>query len=242
MKSVTVRDLLAAEAGWAAELMSQRREIYAGYSPVFWRPARNVTGLHADYLRRQIGSENFVSLRTDHGFLMAHSRPGKAFVDDFAIDRAGSWAADGASLLLAAAGRLAATPGREQTMLVVTAHADEAKVSMLLDLSLSLVEQWWVVPVTPAGEPGSPGRVEGPGFAGFLGPAPPVYDPGGLVLDADRAADDADPAVIEARAAELGAVLAVLRTPPGAQRIASLQVRGWTIASDWYFGWPSENR
>jgi hypothetical protein len=28
--------MLPADAGWAAELMNQRRQVYATYSPVFW--------------------------------------------------------------------------------------------------------------------------------------------------------------------------------------------------------------
>jgi hypothetical protein len=236
-----VRDMMPADAGWAAELMNQRRQVYASYSPVFWRPARNATGPHAAYLSTFIGSENCLSLRTDHGFMLGQIRPAKTFVDDFAVTEPDRWSTDGSALVLAAAQRLA-DAGRDCSMLVVTAHADDAKVPMLRDLSLSLVEQWWVreVEAEPTGEPIEHGQVQRPGFAGFFGSAPPVYDPGGPVLHVNRAQDDVDLATMELEAASMGAVLLVLPTAPGAGRIGELQRRGWTVASDWYQGRPSE--
>ncbi|MGH3157368.1 MAG: hypothetical protein ACRDNF_12430 [Streptosporangiaceae bacterium] len=234
-----VRDMQPADAGWAAELMNQRRQAYASYSPVFWRPARDATGPHAAYLSTLIGSGNCLSLRTDHGFMLGQIRPAKTSVDDFAVSEPGRWTTDGSALVLAAAQRLA-DAGRDCTMLVVTAHADDAKVGMLRNLSLSLVEQWWVHEVEPTGEPIKHGQVQRPGFAGFFGSAPPVYDPGGPVLHVDRAQDDVDLATMELEAASIGAVLLVLPATPGADRVGELQRRGWTVASDWYQGHPSE--
>jgi hypothetical protein len=121
------------EAGWAAELMDRRREIYARYSPVFWRPAQGVKGKHADFLGRQIGSASNVALRTDHAFIIAQQCKAQGFADDFAVDQDGSWDGDGATLLLAASDLLADTG--VNTVMVVTAHADEAKASMLSSLS-----------------------------------------------------------------------------------------------------------
>ncbi len=231
--------MLPADADWAAELMNQRRQVYASYSPVFWRPAKDVTGLHAAYLSTLIGSENCLSLRTDHGFMLGQIRPAKTSVDDFAVTEPSRWGTDGPALLLAAAQRLA-DAGRDYLMLVVTAHADDAKVAMLRSLSLSLVQQWWVHEVEPAGEPIGHGQVQGTGFAGSFGSAPGVYDPGGPVLHVDRAEGDVDLATMELEAASMGAVLLVLPTAPGADRVGNLQRRGWTVASDWYQGRPSE--
>jgi hypothetical protein len=234
-----VRDMLPSDAGWAAELMSQRRQVYASYSPVFWRPARDATGPHAAYLSTLIGSANYLSLRTDHGFMLGQVRPEKTFVDDFAVSEPGRWSTDGSALVLAAAQRLA-DAGRDRTMLVVTAHADDAKAGMLRNLSMSLTEQWWVREVEPTGEPVKHGRMQRPGFAGYFGSAPPVYDPGGPVLHVDRAHDGVDLAAMEREAASIGAVLLVLPTAPGADRVRELQRRGWTVASDWYQGRPSQ--
>jgi hypothetical protein len=230
--------MVPADAGWAAELMHRRRQVYASYSPVFWRPARDATGPHAAYLSTQIGTANWLSLRTEHGFLLGRIDPAKTLVDDFAVSEPGRWSTDGSALVLAAARRLA-DAGRDHLMLVVTAHADAAKVSMLRELSLSLVEQWWVRAVEPAGEPAEHGRVRRPGFAGFLGSAPPVYDPGGPVLHVDRAEDGVELATLEREAAAMGAVLVVLPAAPGTGLAGDLHGRGWTVASDWYQGRPA---
>jgi hypothetical protein len=175
---MTLRELTADDVGWAAELMERRRQVYARYSPVFWRPAANATGLHARFLGRQAGAAGNVALRTDRGFIIAQCRAAEGFVDDFAVDGDDAWATDGAELLLAAAGRLAAEGGPDQVR-VVTAHADEPKVAMLAGLSLRLVEQWWVrEPTAPgtaapdAAVPGAagaslaPAELAGPGVAG----------------------------------------------------------------------------
>jgi hypothetical protein len=190
--------MTADDVAWAAALMERRRQGYAGYSPVFWRPRPGVTGLHARFLSRQVG----------HGFLIGQSRGQEGFVDDFAVDQTARWDADGAALLLAAWHRWEADG--VQAARVVTAHADEDKRAMLAALHLDLAEQWWVRELRPASppdppdppgppdlpaSPGPPARswpVTGTGFAGLLGPAPPVYDPGGPVLLVSDLADDAD--------------------------------------------------
>ena len=249
---VSVREMTADDAAWAAGLMERRRQVYAGYSPVFWRPRPGVTSLHARFLGRQIAAPGYVALRTEHGFLIGQRRDQEGFVDDFAVDETASWDDDGAALLRAAWRRW--EPDGVGAVRVVTAHADEAKCAMLAALSLDLAEQWWVRELEPAGEggpagegdparsvsPASPARpITGTGFAGRLVPAPPVYDPGGPLLDVCGLADDADLAGVEREAAGLGAVLLVLPAVPGSRwsdRVADIP--GWTVASDWYLGRP----
>lgn len=233
-----VRAMADSDAAWAALVMDQRRQVYARYSPVFWRPARDAVGLHTWFLARQIAAPHTIALRSDRGFLIAELRGPEMFVDDFAVTSEGSWPADGAWLLAAAWQQAAAAGAR--TARVVTAAADDPKVAMLASAGLALASQWWVKPVTPAGPPGRTGRVRGQGFAGHLGPAPPVYDPGGLVLLADDdPAETVSPAAIEAGAAALGAVLAVVPAAPGAAHEQELTRRGWTVASQWYLGIPA---
>ncbi len=223
------------EVAWAAELMASRREVYATYSPVFWRPRRGVTDRHAAFLGRQLQSPDSVALRTDHGFIIGQLREDEGFVDDFAIDVDGSWADDGRELLQEAWDQLAVRGAG--AMRVVSAQADEPKVEMLIAVGLRLVEQWWVKPVEAIDAAGvSPGRIEGTGFSGILGPAPPVYEPGGPVLLADRIAAGADLSVIEAEAARMGSVLVVMPTEPGTKRERELRHRDWTVASQWYVG------
>jgi hypothetical protein len=176
---VKIREMLPADAGWAAALMDQRRQVYAAYSPVFWRPARDVTAMHAKYLSKLIASDNYLSLRTDDGFMLGRIQPTETQIDDFAVTEPGRWNADGTALM------------------------------------------------------------QGPGFTGSFGSAPAVYDPGGPVLHVDHAQDDADLASMEEEAVSMGAVLLVLPTTPGADRVGELLRRGWTVASDWYLGRPS---
>lgn len=178
------------------------------------------------------------SLRTRHGFIVCQRRDSEGFVDDFTVESPGTWDADGAALLLTAAERLVAGDG-VGAVRVVTAHAHEAKAGMLAGLSLSLAEQWWVRELTPTSPPTALGRISGPGFSGVLVAAPPVYDPGGPVFDADRVEPGAGLDAIERTAAAAGAVLAVLPAAPGVALTGDLRRRGWHVASDWYVGWPA---
>src|SRR6266536_231404 len=100
--------MTAGDAGCAAALMERQRQVYAGYSPVFWRPAEGAAGLHERFLRRQVLSAATVALRTRHGFIICERRRPEALVDEFTVAPPGTWETDGAALLLTAAGRLAA--------------------------------------------------------------------------------------------------------------------------------------
>ncbi len=99
---MTVWSLTERGARWAAELMEARRQLYASYSPVFWRPAKDAVDLHARFLARQLEEPTNVGLRTEHAFLIAQLRGEEGFVDDFAVDHEGTWAVDGRELLDAA--------------------------------------------------------------------------------------------------------------------------------------------
>lgn len=224
------------DAAWAAGLLELQHREYARYSPVFWRPAEGTRTLHERFLRRQIASEATVALRTREGLIICECRPHEGFVDDFTLTPPRRWDDDGAALLLAAAEKLA-TRGITN-LRVVIAHDDQPKAGLLRDLSLSVAEQWWVHELLPARAPVPPGRVSGPGFAGLLTQAPPVYDPGGPVFLADRSEGPAYVNVITREATECGAVLAVIPAAPDTALTAELRRRGWSIASDWYAGWP----
>jgi len=232
-----VTEMPAGDAAWAAQLLEAKRREYAGYSPVFWRPAEGIAPQHERFLRSRIAAAETVALRTAGGFLICECRQGdppEGFVDDFTVAPPRAWAEDGAALLLAAAERLAARGiGRVR---VVTAHDDQPKSALLRALNLGLAEQWWVHEVRPAGPPAPPGRVSGPGFAGLLTQAPPVYAPGGPVFHADQPGGPASIGAIAREAAERGAVLAVVPAAPGTALAAALRQNGWAVASDWYTG------
>jgi hypothetical protein len=121
------------------------------------------------------------------GSIIAQQRQDEGFV---AVDAESTWAQTGRELLHGAWDALVV---RGVTVLrVVTAKADQSKVEMLVDSDLRLAEQWWVKPLETAGSGAAPGPTSRTSFSGILGPAPPVYDPGGPVLLADRITDDVD--------------------------------------------------
>jgi hypothetical protein len=122
--------------------------------------------------------------------------------------------------------------------MVVTAHADEAKASMLSSLSLRLTEQWWVRELPTGRQPIELGHVERSCFRGILESASPVYDPGGPVLQTEWVADGADVAVIELEAAATAPSWPSSRRHPGSALADDLGRSRWSIASDWYLGWP----
>ena len=221
--------------------MDRRRQVYATYSPVFWRPAPGATGLHARFLAGRLPTPGVTALRTGRGFLIGEVRGSQAtgpegLIDDYAVEADDDWAQDGAALL-EAAWPLLAKEGAA-TLRVVTAAADNAKVAMLRNCSLVLTENWWVKGLTPKGAADSTGRVDGAGFSGIVGPAPPVYDPGGPVLLVEQVAVGTKAAAIEELAAELGAVLAVVPVPAGERLGQDLHQAGFSIASAWYVGRP----
>jgi hypothetical protein len=72
----------------------------------------------------------------------------------------------------------------------------------------------------------------------LLGPASPVYDPGGPV----PLADGTDAVSLEAEAIRLGAVLLVVPAVPGTALAREVSGPGWQVASDWYTGRPVPDR
>ncbi len=127
--TTSVRDLLIEDCEWAAELMERRRQVYARYSPVFWRPARGVTDGHAAFLAEKVSRGSSVALRTDRGFLIGDLRGAEGLIDDFAVEADDDWALHGAALLCSAWPALV-NRGAER-LRVVSAPADEPKVAML---------------------------------------------------------------------------------------------------------------
>lgn len=225
---------------WAAGLMERRRQRYAAYSPVFWRPAKGVAALHAESMRATASSDGAVALRTAHGFAVAYPHEGRCFVDDFAVEPDALWPTEGQELLLGI-WHAARSPDRP-LLRAVTARRDEPKRSLLADLGLAAAARWWVKELASTAAAPAWGPVDLDGVDALIVPAPPVYDPGGPVcllgdLDADRAGDAA------AAAARHGAVLAVVqrdRSPdPAPVDEPVLEALGFHNPSEFYEGSPS---
>ncbi len=229
-----------ADFDWAADLLDRRRQQYAAYSPVFWRPATNVAAAHADFLRATCVRPGAVALRTDGGFAMSTGNDGRCFVDDFAVEDPDLWATEGRELLLAV--WAAARSDDQRTLRAVTARRDEPKRNLLVGLGLEVAARWWVKELDPTGDATTWGPVALGTATALIMPAPPVYDPGGPVcllgdIPSEQAGAAAD------AAAPHGAVLAIVQREGAASATAAsdpvLEAAGFHNPSEFYEGTPS---
>ncbi len=171
-----VRTAEAADAAAMADLARMRRDQYAGYQPIFWRPAPGATDPHRRYLAKLVGSEQVITLVSEQagqltGFLIATLGPAPPVydpggptcqIDDFTVSSPDRWPTTGISLLRAGLAE-AARRGAIQAV-VVTGHLDEPKRQALLACGLEIASEWWVTP-QPLRRPGATTAVD-PAAAG----------------------------------------------------------------------------
>jgi GNAT superfamily N-acetyltransferase len=153
-----IRAAAEADVPAMAVLAGIRREQYAQYQPLFWRPAAAAPDRHRAYLGRLVASDQVITLVSEEagqltGFLIATLDPAPPVydpgglscdIDDFAVTPAAKWPTTGARLLraaLAEAGRRGAVQA-----VVVTAHLDEPKRQALRACGLEVASEWWVTP------------------------------------------------------------------------------------------------
>jgi hypothetical protein len=236
---VIVRRALAADAEAAADLAEAKRAEYAAYSPVFWRPAAGARERHRPFLAHCIENDRFLALAAEDagelaGLVLAgkHGAPPPFhadaeptwFVDDFLV-AGGDWDGAGALLLERVAGEAGGA-----RLVVVTAHADRPKCAFLEARGFACAASWWVLPVDA--EPGDP--VLPDGAEAVTGPAPPVYDPGGLTALALRL-DPRHVADFVAWTVASDAVLAIVAARESDTSLAAaLAAAGFARASAWY--------
>ena len=153
-----IRTAVAADAAAMADLAAIRREQYARYQPLFWRPAAGALGAHRAFLARLIGDDKVITLVSEQdgqltGFLIATLTggppvydPGGATcqIDDFAVVPDARWQTTGTRLLNAALAE-AGLRGAVQAV-VVTGHLDQPKREMLRACGLEPASEWWVTP------------------------------------------------------------------------------------------------
>jgi len=139
-------------------LAGARREQYAQYQPLFWRPAAVAPEKHRAYLGRLVASDEVITLVSEEGgqltgFLIAALKPAPPVydpggpscdIDDFVVTPAARWPTTGVRLLRAALAE-ARRRGAVQAV-VVTAHLDEAKREALRACGLEVASEWWVTP------------------------------------------------------------------------------------------------
>jgi GNAT superfamily N-acetyltransferase len=139
-------------------LAAVRREQYARYQPLFWRPAAGAQDKQRPYLARLVASDEVITLVSDHGgeitgFLIATLTPAPGVydpggltcqIDDFVVAPVTRWPTAGTELLragLAEAGRRGAVQA-----VVVTGHLDHPKRQVLRACGLEIASEWWVTP------------------------------------------------------------------------------------------------
>jgi GNAT superfamily N-acetyltransferase len=153
-----IRAATEADVPAMTALAAGRRDQYAQYQPLFWRPAAGASAKHQLYLGRLVASDNVISLVSEEageltGFLIATLDPAPPVydpgglscdIDDFAVTKADNWTTTGVRLLRAALAE-AARRGAVQAV-VVTAHLHEAQREALRACGLEVASEWWVTP------------------------------------------------------------------------------------------------
>jgi hypothetical protein len=174
--SEQIRPAAAADVAAMTGLAAARREQYARYQPIYWRPAAGAAEKQGPYLAGLVASDKVITLVSEDagrvtGFLVATLTgappvydPGglTCQIDDFVVTPAANWPAAGAELLrgaLAEAGRRGAIQA-----VVVTGHLDEPKRQALRACGLEIASEWWVTPrPLPPGPPRDSGHQQPPG-------------------------------------------------------------------------------
>jgi GNAT superfamily N-acetyltransferase len=153
IRTATQADLPAMTA-----LAGIRREQYARYQPLFWRPAAAAPDRHRAYLGRLVADDEVITLVSEEegeltGFLIATLKPAPPVydpggpsceIDDFMVTPDARWPTTGVRLFraaLAEAGRRGAVQA-----VVVTAQLDEPKREALRACGLEVASEWWVTP------------------------------------------------------------------------------------------------
>jgi hypothetical protein len=162
-----IRAAAQADAAAMTGMAASRREQYARYQPVFWRPAADALDKQYAYLVGLIADSQVITLVSEEdsqvtGFLIAALLPAPPVydpggltcqIDDFTVGYEEKWATTGPALLRAGLAE-AARRGAVQAV-VVTAHLDHPKRQALLSCGLEVASEWWVTPDLQA-EPSRP--------------------------------------------------------------------------------------
>jgi hypothetical protein len=141
-----------------ATLASMRREQYAEYRPVFWRPAVDAQDKQRPYVAKLVAHDEVICLVSEEadrvtGFLIATLMPAPPVydpggltcqIDDFVVVTAARWPTTGVQLLRAGLAE-AARRGAIQAV-VVTGHLDQPKRQALQACRLQIASEWWVTP------------------------------------------------------------------------------------------------
>lgn len=198
------RPLTADDLDWVVEIARVRREQLAVHAPRFWRPASDATARHRAFLTHLVADPATLTMRTDHGFIVAVGDTSRRVVDDLVVAD-DAWPDEGTALLRHV---IAATT----TVRVVVPVHEERRRTAVESLGLAPTETWWHrdLPLVQVRGDGGKVQLSTVGASGQLVSAPPVYNPGGSVLLVTEVGSGEALAAIEGEAAERGATVAVV--------------------------------
>jgi GNAT superfamily N-acetyltransferase len=244
MASVTIGVAAVSDAHQAALLADAKRAEYERYSPVFWRPAENALDRHEPWLKKCLSDESYTSFAARsqstligiaiaaHGVFPPPFRfdPEPSWlVDDFFVLSPDGWRTVGARLLEAVE-ESAREHGATRTV-VLSARRDEPKRTMLAEVGYERGASWWVHPVQ-ALECDPPSLRD---TDAVVGPAPPVYDPGGLTALALEMRDPSDVPTFGEWTSASNAILAIVPARSSDPELEdALAAEGYEPASDWF--------
>ena len=239
--TVAIRPSSPADAEVGVAWADAKRLEYAAYSPVFWRPAPDARLRHRPFLESCLNSSDYTSFTAlageePVGVVVANHRVSAPLlrddsapawvIDDFYVAQADLWHSAGVRLLEAEAD--AARRAHCKQLIVVCGYRDAGKKEFLQYAGLKSDVMWWVKPIHPRR------RTEpDPDVSMAVGPAPSVYDPGGLTALALE--EPTQVSVFENAAAGAGAVLAIVPVRTGnALLTRELRGSGYAEASEWF--------
>ena len=227
MSAPEVRPLTQADLEWAVEVTRVRRERLETHAPRFWRAATDATERHRAFLSHLIDDAATLSVRTDHGYLVAMNPGPYLLVDEMAVEPSEHWAGEGRALL-----RHAADLG---PLRFVVPGFESERLDAALDLGLVPADIWWhrdLEPGTGLNVVSEDKTISVEGAEGHLVPAPPVYDPGGPVLLVTSVESAEALTRAEQSAARRGARVSVVPQPPADVALATLlNHAGYTLTT-----------
>lgn len=235
MSAPDVRPLTQADLDWAVDLTRTRRERLEGHAPRFWRAAADATERHRAFLSHLIDDAATLSVRSEHGFLIAMNPGPYLLVDDMTVEPAEHWASEGVALLRHAS---ALGPIR-----FVVPGFESERLDAALDLGLEPDDIWWhrdLEPFTGLNVVSEDKSVSVEGAEGQLVPAPPVYDPGGPVLLVTSVASPEALSRVEQSAARRGARVSVVPQPPTDTALATLLNHAGYTLTTFFFSTPAD--
>lgn len=239
---LAVRRLETDDCSWVAELMDERRQHQADFSPRFWNPASDAAETHLAFLMWLVMQDDTLALRTDDGFVIGTVQGDRIMVDDFAVTNDDRWASDGRALLTVLAAEASQSSPIDH-LRVVTARLDEPKRTMLASAGLRPRSRWWVTELDgSSSQTPARGNHRVAGQSVSVIDAPPVHDPGGpIALVHDPDLDGIDELVDGVR--QLGASLLIAVSNGDGDTPwpldAGLAVKGFHNPSEFWDGLPT---